>query len=272
VSKLSEITATRELILNLTLRELRSRYKRSVLGWAWSMLNPLSTVVIYTIVFKYFFHAQGPVGRPSGLKNFSIYLFCGLTAWNFFNASINGAMGTLVGNAGLIKKVYFPRENLVFATVLSSVVSFLIELGVAIVILLALGNNVLPWIPVILLLVLLETIFVTGLGLIVAVANAYFRDVQYLVGSILLQMLFYLTPIVYEAKVAYDATAGHPVLRRLYTANPTLQFVESFHRVMYDLRWPTTSNFVYLFVASGISLVSGLWVFNRFDGDLAEEL
>ena len=272
MSKLSEITASRELIVNLTLRELRSRYKRSVLGWAWSMLNPLATVAIYTVVFKYFFKAVPPVGRPSGLKNFSIYLFCGLTAWNFFNASIIGAMGTLVGNAGLIKKVYFPRESLVFATVASNVVSFLIELGVACIILLFLGNNVLPWIPVVLLLVALEMIFVVGLGLMVSVANAYFRDMQYLIGSILLQVLFYLTPIVYDAKLAYDATNGHAVLRRMYTANPTVQFIESFHRVLYDLRWPTASNLVYLVVVSFSSLVVGLWVFNRFDGNLAEEL
>ena len=272
MSKLSEITASRELIVNLTLRELRSRYKRSVLGWAWSMLNPLATVAIYTVVFKYFFKAVPPVGRPSGLKNFSIYLFCGLTAWNFFNASIIGAMGTLVGNAGLIKKVYFPRESLVFATVASNVVSFLIELAVAAVILLFLGNNVLPWIPVVLLLVALEVVFVTGLGLMVSVANAYFRDMQYLIGSILLQVLFYLTPIVYDVKLAYNAFAGHPVLRRLYTANPTVQFVEAFHRVLYDLRWPTPSNFLYLTIVPAMSLAMGLWVFHRFEGNLAEEL
>jgi ABC-type polysaccharide/polyol phosphate export permease len=272
VSKLSEITASRELIVNFTLRDLRSRYKRSVLGWAWSMLNPLSTVIVYTVVFKYFFKAEGPVGQPSGLKNFSIYLFCGLTAWSFFSASINGAMGVLVGNAGLIKKVYFPRENLVLAAIISNVVSFLIELGLACVILLVLGNNVLPWLPVIALLVFLEMVFVVGLGLVVAVANAYFRDVQYLVGSVLLQVLFYLTPIVYDVKQAEEAMAGHTWLWRLYTANPTVQFVEAFHRVMYDLRWPTASNFGYLIGVSAASLVVGLWIFNRFDGNLAEEL
>lgn len=272
MSKLAEINASRELIVNLTLRELRSRYKRSVLGWAWSMLNPLSTVVIYTVVFRYFFHAQGPVGRPSGLTNFSIYLFCGLTAWNFFAASINGAMASLVGNAGLIKKVYFPREGLVFAAVAANLVSFLIELAVAGVILLILGNNVLPWIPVILFLVLLEAVFVVGLGLMVAVANAYFRDMQYLVGTILLQALFYLTPIVYDIRLVYGATSGNPVVRRLYTANPMVQFIEAFHRVLYDLRWPTFSNFAYLTVVSGASVVLGLSVFHRFEGNLAEEL
>lgn len=272
MSKLSEITASRELIVNLTLRELRSRYKRSVLGWAWSMLNPLSTVVIYTIVFKYFFQAEGPRGDPSGLKNFSIYLFVGLTAWNFFSTSVNGAMGALVGNAGLIKKVYFPREGLIFATVAANVVSFLIELAVACVILLVLGNNVLPWLPVLLLLVLLEVVFVVGLGLMLSVANAYFRDVQYLVGSILLQVLFYLTPIVYAIQQVYDTTADKPWLRRLYTANPTVQFIEAFHRVLYDLRWPTLSNWAYLCGVSFASLLIGFVVFDRYDGDLAEEL
>lgn len=272
MSKLSEITASRELIVNLTLRELRSRYKRSVLGWAWSMLNPLSTVVIYTVVFKYFFKAEGPKGDPSGLKNFSIYLFVGLTAWNFFSTSVNGAMASLVGNAGLVKKVYFPREGLVFATVAANVVSFLIELAVAGVILLLLGNNVLPWIPVVLLLVALEVLFVTGLGLMLAVANAYFRDVQYLVGSILLQVLFYLSPIVYPIQAVYDATAARPLLRRIYTANPTVQFVEAFHRVLYDLRWPTLSNFAYLTSVAAVSLALGLVVFHRYEGNLAEEL
>jgi ABC-2 type transport system permease protein len=271
VSKLSEISASRELIVNLTLRELRSRYKRSVLGWAWSMLNPLATVMIYTIVFKYFFKAQGPVGKPSGLANFSMYLFVGLTSWNFFASSVNGAMAALVGNAGLIKKVYFPREGL-FATVASSAVSFLIELAVAGVILLLLGNNIIPWIPVVLLLVVIELVFVTGLGLMVSVANAYFRDMQYLVGSILLQVLFYLSPIVYPIKAVYDATEGNAVLRRLYTANPTVQFVEAFHRVLYDLRWPTLANFAYLTIVAAVSLVLGLFVFHRFEGNLAEEL
>lgn len=272
MSTLSEISSSRELIVNLTLRELRSRYKRSVLGWAWSMLNPLATVAIYTVVFKYFFKAPGPVGRPSGLKNFSIYLFVGLTAWNFFNTTVNGAMASLVGNAGLIKKVYFPREGLVLAVAASNAVSFLIELGVAGVILLLLGNNILPWIPVVLLLVLIESVFVVGLGLIVAVANAYFRDMQYLVGSILLQVLFYLSPIVYPIKAVYDATEGKPFLRRLYTANPTVQFVEAFHHVLYDLRWPTLANFAYLTVVSLVSLAIGLVVFHRFEGNLAEEL
>jgi ABC-2 type transport system permease protein len=272
VSSVAEIAASRELITNLTLRELRSRYKRSVLGWAWSMLNPLATVAIYTVVFKYFFRAADPIGKPSGLENFGLFLFCGILPWNFFNASVIGSMAVLIGNAGLIKKVYFPRENLVLALVLSNLTSFLIELGVLAVLLVIFGNAVWMWIPVVLLLVAIETAFIIGIGLVVSVLNAYFRDLQYLIGTILLQVLFFLTPIVYQVKLAYDATAHNQVLRRLYTANPLMQFIEAYHRVMYDLRWPTWQNFTYLTGWAAGSLVLGLWVFRRFEGRLAEEL
>jgi ABC-2 type transport system permease protein len=272
VSSVAEIASSRELIVNLTLRELRSRYKRSVLGWAWSLLNPLATVAIYTVVFKYFFKAQAPIGKNSGLKNYAVYLFCGLLAWNYFAACVNGSMAVLVGNASLIKKVYFPRENLVLAHVASNLVTFLIELGVLGVILLIVGNNIIPWIPVVLFLVALETLFVVGIGLAVSVGNAYFRDFQYLIGSILLQILFYMAPVIYPIKFVYDATAARPLFRRLYTANPLVQFIEAFHHVLYDLQWPTLRNFAYLAVWSVATLVVGYWIFRRYEWRLAEEL
>jgi lipopolysaccharide transport system permease protein len=272
VSTVSEITASRELITNLTLRELRTRYKRSVLGWTWSLLNPLATVGIYTVVFKYFFKADPPIGEPSGVRNFAVYLLCGLLAWNYFSGCVNGAMAALVGNAGLIKKVYFPREGLVIALTASNLTSFLIELAVLGVILLLIGSAIIPWIPVVLLLVIIMTVFVTGLGLMLSVLNVYFRDVQYLVGSILLQVLFYLTPIVYPIEFVYEATEGNMFLRRLYTANPTVQFIEAFHHVLYDLRWPTWQNWTYLVAWAAGSLALGMWVFSRFESRLAEEL
>ena len=259
-------------MVNLTLRELRSRYKRSVLGWTWSLLNPLATVAIFTMVFKFFLKAQIPPGRPSGLSNFAAYLLAGLLPWNYFNNTINGSMSTLVAASGLIKKVYFPRENLVFATVFSLLASFLIELGVLAVILLILGNAIWVWIPVVLLLVVIETVFVIGLGLMLSIFNAYFRDVQYLVGSILLQVLFYLTPIVYSVEGQVYPRLTSPFWRKAYTSNPMMRFVDAFHKVLYDLRWPSAFTFVYLIASSLASLALGLWVFNRFEGRLAEEL
>src|SRR5712692_6577308 len=155
MSRLSDFAGTRELTTNLLLRELRSRYKRSVLGWTWSLLNPLSTVLTYTLVFSLLLEIQPSVGDPSGLKSFALFLLCGLIPWNFFANSLNMGLGSLVGNGNLIRKVYFPRELLVVSAVASLVVTMLIEMGVLVVILLAVGNGVLPWIPIVALLILI---------------------------------------------------------------------------------------------------------------------
>src|SRR6185369_15679236 len=111
MSRLREFAGTQDLAINLTLRELRGRYKRSVLGWTWSLLNPLSTVVIYSVVFGVLLGAVPDRGDPSGLKNFTAFLLCGLLPWNFYGLTLNGSMGVLHSNAGLIRKVYFPREG-----------------------------------------------------------------------------------------------------------------------------------------------------------------
>src|SRR6478672_10059405 len=117
MASLREYVSARELLVNLTLRELRSKYKKSVLGWTWSLLNPLSSVVIYTIVFSGFLNVQAPKGDPSGLDSFVFFLLCALIPWNYVASSISLSLETLVANGNLIKKVYFPRELLVAATI-----------------------------------------------------------------------------------------------------------------------------------------------------------
>ena len=124
MASLREYASARELLVNLTLRELRSKYKKSVLGWTWSLLNPLSSVLIYTIVFSGFLDVQAPIGDPSGLDSFVFFLLCGLIPWNFIAGSISLSLETLVANGNLIKKVYFPRELLVASTIASLLVTF----------------------------------------------------------------------------------------------------------------------------------------------------
>jgi ABC-type polysaccharide/polyol phosphate export permease len=120
LSSLKELSAARELTINLTLRELRGKYKRSVLGWTWSLLNPLATMLIFSVVFGVFLQVSPDIGRPSGLHNFAFFLLCALLPWNLLANGIGGAMGVLIGNSNLIKKTYFPREVLVAANVASS--------------------------------------------------------------------------------------------------------------------------------------------------------
>jgi lipopolysaccharide transport system permease protein len=273
---LTEIVQSRELLTNLTLRELRGKYKRSLLGWTWSLLNPISMMIIYTIVFGVLFGAEPGVGLNSGIDSFPVWLMCGLLPWNFLSQSLSGSMATLIGNAGLIRKVYFPRELLPFSTVLSLDVSLLIEMGVLVLFIMVLGSpfyGLLPWLLPALLLIVALTAFAAGMGLILSVANVYFRDVQYLF-TILLNIWFYATPIVYEMELVenYANSSGRTWLIPLYKANPMVEYVGVFRSLLYDWTMPGMSSVAYVLVWSIAMLVGGLWLFRRFEGRLAEEL
>lgn len=274
MTTLAEYRSSRELLTHLTLRELRGKYKRSTLGWAWSLLNPLSTMVIFTLVFRLFFRVEAPVGEPSGLKNFALFLLCGLLPWNFLTNGVFGSLGTIIGNSGLIKKTYFPRELLVLSQVNSWVVSLLLELGLLSVVLLIVGNMVIPYLPVVLLLVALLALFVTGLSLALSVFNVFFRDVQHFVG-ILFQAWFYLTPIVYPLSLVPERAtlAGFDIpVKAIYNRNPMAGFALAFRDCLYALRMPSLAMLSYLAVVSVVTFAVGLVIFGRFEGRLAEEL
>jgi ABC-2 type transport system permease protein len=271
MQKLTEIASGRELFINLTLRELRSKYKRSVLGWTWSLLNPLTSMLIYSLVFGFFLRVPPDSGDPSGLENFAMFLLCGLLPFNFISNGLNGGMGSLIGNGNLVKKVYFPREILVAANTASWLVSFLIELAVLGVALAFFGNIVLLWVPMVLGLVVLELVFVTGLALVLAGTAVYFRDLQHLLG-LFLQVWLYTAPIVYPMHIVQDelGTSGWKIT--LYNLNPLTRFVEAFRDVLYDQRFPPLDHLAYLVVVAAAAVGLGLWVFGRFEGRLAEEL
>jgi ABC-type polysaccharide/polyol phosphate export permease len=262
---LTETLSNRELLWNLTLRELRTRYRRSVLGWAWSMINPLATMVIFTIVFSQVFRAPEPVGEPSGLEAFPLYLLCGLLPWNFFSVSVGASMGGLAANAGLVKKVWFPREVLVVSTTLSLVVSLGIELGVLSVALIIAGNMVIPWLVPLTAVVALLVVFTVGMALIFSALNVFYRDVGYL-WTILAQAWFYLTPIVYPIEIVPDW------LRQIVSAQPMGGFVVAFHNLLYDLRWPSAGRWLHLVLCATVALAFGQWVFARMSPRFAEEL
>jgi lipopolysaccharide transport system permease protein len=272
MTRLAEYVQARELTWNLVLRELRGRYKRSALGWTWSLLNPLSTVITFSIVFAFFLKIDPPVGHPSGLHNFAMFLLCGLLPFNYLSNGMNGALDSLLSNSNLIRKVYFPREILVVSTVGALLVTMLVELSVLCVILLLLGNMVLPWIPLLLVIVAIQTVFVLGIGFMLSVLNVYFRDFKHFIG-ISLQALFYSAPIVYPMRFVVDAATrtSFPLLR-VYELNPLVRFVDAYRAVLYDLRFPALSDMIYISLWAVAMLVLGLLVFHRLDRRLAEEV
>jgi ABC-type polysaccharide/polyol phosphate export permease len=263
---LRSAAAHRNLLYLLSLKELRTRYKKSVLGWAWSLLNPLTQMIIFSVIFLLVFEQPKPVGDPSGLKSFPLYFLSGALPFNFFSISVGVAIGSVQGGAGLIKKVQFPHEHLVFSVIVAQFVTLLIELAVLTVALLIAGNMVLPWLPVLLLVLGLLAMFTTGVALILSAANVFYHDVNYLWG-ILAQILFYATPVIYS-----PATIELSALRFIANYGPTGSFIIAVHNVVYDLRLPGIGRLVQLVVMSFASFFIGAWVFNRLSPRFAEEM
>jgi len=274
MTRLKEYVGGRELLANLTLRELRGKYKRSVLGWGWSLLNPLASIAIYWLVFGIFLKIDPPTGDPSGLSSFVLFLVCALLPWNFFQTGVETSPDTLISNGNLIKKVYFPREILVIASTASILVTLGIELAVLGVILLFAGNMVLPWIPVLVVLVAIQFVLVLGLAMLLSVLNFYFRDVKHFV-SLAMKILFYTVPVVYPLSLVpkHKEVAGMSIpVRQIYELNPLVAMVECYRAVLYDLRFPPLGDFAYFLVWALALLAFGWWVFTKLEPRLAEEV
>lgn len=266
--------ATRSLVWHLTLRENRAKYKRSALGWAWSMVNPIATMLIFAFVFRVILRIDPPPGEPSGIENFAFFLICALLPWNFLANGLGASTASVIENASLIKKVYFPRAVLPTASVLSWNTNLLIELGVLSLALLLIGEVVFVFLPVILVVILLLTLFVLGVGVAFAALNVYFRDVTHFL-QILLLIWFYATPILYPISLV---PAGHVIagveipVRRIYDLNPMVHFTEAFRALFYDVRVPDASSFAYMALSAGLALALGFSLFKKLEARFAEEL
>ncbi|MDY7105247.1 MAG: ABC transporter permease [Actinomycetota bacterium] len=259
-----ELLGSRELLWNLTQRNLRGRYRGSILGWTWSLLNPLATTAVYWFVFTRVFEAVPPVS-PTGLENYALYLVIGLLPWTYFLVGTTQAMSELIGNGSLIRKVWFPREILVASSVIAQTIAFLIELALLGFILALVGNIVVLWIPVILVLVVLLGIFTLGVSMFLASLNVYFRDLSYLWG-VLGQMIFYGTPIIYTVEILPSNLQWMP------RVNPIYSYISAFRSVMYDLQFPTAMTWLKMTTTSAIALAIGWAVFARLSPRFAEEL
>ncbi|WP_420436720.1 ABC transporter permease [Candidatus Poriferisocius sp.] len=264
-----EIWGYRELIGRLVQRELGSRYKRSVLGWLWSMLNPAATLAIYALVFGVLLKFDPPRAGNGRFDNFALYLFCALVMWNAFYGVITGAMSALLDLGSLLGKVYFPPEAPAVAALVTVLFQAAIEASILMLILICLVNVSWTFLLWPLLLVLL-TVFALGIGLVLSVWNVRYRDVGYL-ATIALQFLFYVTPIVYPLSLIPERAMGMPV-RDIIRLNPLSQFTEASRELLYGLDWP---GLLRLGLMAVISLAVGATGWVMFKGrtrDIAEEL
>ena len=256
---LTALLKYRQLIQSMVARELKARYRGSVLGFFWSFINPLLLLLVYTFVFSYVLPARQP-----NLDPYALFLFCGILPWTWFSSSILESSNVLIAGGNLIKKVLFPAEVLPIVAVLSNMVHFLLGLPILLLFLIYEGKLT----PTALLLplpILVQLILTLGLALFVSALTVHFRDIQDLLTHIL-QVWFFLTPIIYY----YGDIGG--TLRQALRLNPMTHVMVSYQQILFDGsfgHWPA------LLKATAVALVVfavGAFLFNRLRDTLAEEV
>jgi ABC-2 type transport system permease protein len=280
----------RELLVRMVRTELKVRYKNSALGFAWSLLNPLLYLVVFYVAFDLILGA--------GIPAFPLFLMSGLLVWNLFSAGLGGATGSVVGNAGLVNKVSFPREILPLASIGAALVHFFLQsIVLAVALLVARWDVAVRYLPLLPLALVALLLLLAGLGILLSAINVYLRDTQHFLELALLAW-FWMTPIVY-GYMTIGARGGFGT--RLYQANPVTPVVLTFQRALYakldtgtdqgssgsgPLRhvtnvvqilpdWSWTRYLLYLgyTAAVGIALLGlGIAVFGRLEVNFAEEL
>ena len=227
LTRIRELLRYRELLGNLIRKELKVKYKNSALGFAWSLLNPLLYLVIFSIVLQEFLGA--------GLPAFPFYLLTGLLAWNLLSNGLAGATGSIVSNSNLVSKVYFPREILPAASIGAAVVHYVLQLFVLVAAMLLFGwfrhwDQGMVLLP---LALLVQLVLLVGLALLMSSANVYMRDVQHLLELALLAW-FWMTPIVYASGwVQQNLMNKSPLMWAVYLQNPMAPIVMGYQRALY---------------------------------------
>lgn len=246
----------RELLKSNIKKEIRGKYKGSFLGVLWSFVNPLLMTLVYAIVF--------PFILKGAQEHYTTYIVIGILPWNFFTTVISQGTFTILGNGGIIKKIYFPREILPISVATSGLVNFLISFPIICLFLVFSGIGFslsILWIPIV---IITEYIFVLAIIFITSSINVYIRDFEYIV-NFLIQMLFYATPVLYSS----DLFGSKGWILKL---NPMTTIIESYRDILFYQQLPNISHLLIVLSGSIILLFIGINVFKKLEKGFAEEL
>jgi lipopolysaccharide transport system permease protein len=258
----------RDLLLNLVMRELKARYKNSVLGFFWSLLNPLGMMLIFTFVFT--------VMWPNNqITNYPIFFLCGFLPWQFFSAGVMTSMTSIIGNSTLIKKVYFPREVLPTASVLANLVNFLLALVVLFGMLFVTHTHLSPYIWLLPVVIVTETCFILGIAFFLSTLSVFYRDTM-LIMDVVLQAWFFLTPVFYSIAILPKSVEVLGITlnvhRLMYILNPMASLIAAYRDLLY---WGYRTNldfFLRTAVTSLVVLVVGYGFFLHYSRRFGEEV
>lgn len=263
VGMLRSMWSYRGFISGSVKREFQSRYRNSLLGAAWTVLNPLAMIVVYTVIFSQVMRARLP-GVESGFA-YSIYLCAGVLTWGLFAEIVSRAQNVFLENANLIKKISFPRICLPVIVVFNAGINFAIIFGLFVLFLLVSGNfpgaSFLAVFPVL----LIQIAFAIGLGIIVGVLNVFFRDVGQFF-AVLLQFWFWLTPVVYPASIL-----PAPILP-YFNLNPMVPLVTAYQDIFVHGKWPDWGSMASPALLAVLFCVVGMRMFRKRVGEIVDEL
>jgi lipopolysaccharide transport system permease protein len=258
---LKDIWARRELLWILVVRNLKIRYKNSALGFFWSLLGPLSMILVYAL----FAHIlRFSAGSPHYLQ----FLITGLILWQFLAMCLNDSLQAIVGHTNLIKKTAFPRQILPLSTVVANLVNFLLTLAVLVIFLACthMTFRAAGWLP---LVILSQCALCMGAGLLLATANVFFRDVQHILQVVTLAW-FFLTPIFYPLNMQLSALP--PAWQWAAYLNPMTGVVCASRSILMSEELPPPAGLAVSFLLCWLVLAAGLWVFERYERRFGDEL
>jgi len=262
IKEIRDVYKWRELLWQMVAREVKTRYKQSVLGYFWVILNPTAQMLVMSFAFSIIMRI--PTNAASNIP-YSIFLFVALLPWNLFSNSLSSACSSLVSSSSLITKVYFPRSILVISTILAKIVDFLFANIVLIVYMIAyrmpITVNILWIIPIF----FIQQIFTLGLALFFAASNLLYRDIQYLL-SLILTLWLYLTPVIYPADIVPER------LRFIYQLNPMAVIINAYRQVILGGGAPKYSSILIALVVSSFTLLIGLAYFKSREKIFADNI
>ncbi len=260
---LKSLWAYRGFIFGSVQREFQSKYRNSLLGAAWTVINPLAMIIVYTVIFSQIMRSRLP--GIDGAFAYSIYLCAGVLTWGMFAEIVSRAQNTFLEHANLLKKLSFPRLCLPVIVVANALVNFFIVFGLFSIFLLVSGNFpglvYFALFPVLAILVL----FAIGLGISLGVLNVFFRDVGQFFG-IVIQFWFWLTPIVYPVSILPES------VRSLMSYNPMAQLIDAFQDILVTGQWPVWQSLIPVTLLAVTLCVLGMRLFRKHVGEMVDEL